>query len=357
MSIWLLISRVCLVPQCDDRKSYIAVLETYKTSFPRLPLPCSRLVISRDEIEQSKKDFSREISVMVNGRLMPLGTPARFAEFVRHLAVTVAAVLLDVELTQSMKDAVDAAWGLQTSPHSRPAIPKHDALSSSDRGSKTPVSMLLPRSHLNAKGSMTPNSGPGASLLSSGVAAAGGRSSSVTGSGRRASRNVRRGPAAVKRYARIDALSDSEATTVRVSQSKLAWQQQAEVSSQPGTPKREVGVDEPEFHSDIETDVTGSAPNTPKGIAIVSAGIDVHHRAKVVAASSGIVTLSSKRLPAPAPIVTSGSLVPRKELLSTRSLDSAVMSPLGAAISHILTQTLCGSECFRVNSTSFRHCV
>lgn len=223
-----------------DRPTYTAALTKYKQTFSSLPLPSSRGTVSQEEVDQARKDFSRELSVLLNGKLMPLGTPARFAEFVRAVAVAVARYVLDTELTRAMKDAVDSAWGLTvTSPPAtaHPTIPKPSA---------TPNTSNVSQERTESKAT---GRSPARSV--------------------RAHHHHRR--SANKRFSRLDALSDGEGGP-RVAHRRAL----SNASPMDGG-----------FHSDVEVSGLGSLRNRYNCIALRSLWLSlllcVNHRSIMAA--------------------------------------------------------------------------
>ena len=86
-------------------------MERYRSCFPHLPLPPLYWDNRVDNVEQAKKDIGRETSVLLNGRLFPLGTGRDFVAFMAHLVDVVAVHLLSLSTsTLRQRQAVVQPW-------------------------------------------------------------------------------------------------------------------------------------------------------------------------------------------------------------------------------------------------------
>jgi hypothetical protein len=286
---YVCVSRVSVlcVSQCIDRSSYVSVLEKYQTAFTNIPLPSGRGVITVDEIDQAKKDFSREISVMVNGKLLPMGTPERFVDFVHTLAAVVTTAVFQLEFTPDVQEAVDGCWKINCPP----------SLAS------TSASTVIPPPPLPVGPVMARNQSDDAPLRR-----------------RRRSGN--------RRFSRIDALSDSE-IGVGIA---AARRRSSTAMTTPLTPSRHVGQRKESFHSDIEME---EFHEKMRAFADSEGGSSAKARPPIVVSlpAGGVVPL--RRVPLPAPIViTDPSHVGR--VTSTQPLSSPLSSRISAAVAHAI---------------------
>lgn len=274
------------VLQCVDHESYVAVLEKYQTAFSSIALPSGRGIVTIDEIDQAKKDFSREISVMVNGKLLPMGTPGRFVEFIHTLASVVTTILFQLEFTPDIQEAVDLCWKIDT------PVPE----------ASKPAGIFPPPAPMGPI--MTRN-----------------QSEDAPARRRRRSGN--------RRFSRIDALSDSE-VGVGIA---AARRRSSITAGSPLTPNRHVGERKNSFHSDIETeefqekmpafassDSTGSGPKRSRPVVVS------------LPARGGVPL---RRVPVPAPIViTDGSHTPHDA--NTQPASSPLATRISAAMAHAI---------------------